>query len=180
MTITKENIQDVFKSKKVGIETMELKGYELIENLFCDNSGLGAEDEPALTQNQLMNKLTALVNEYGKVTTTITDEGQFQVYIGVFKKVGKSKGMRISNNVLKTTMGDVTAIRLYDTNVVVTDFDAGTITLDSGGFRTSTTKRIMNDFINPYYVSQKNFEWFVFDKANGKTIPFVDGMVLSL
>jgi len=57
------------------------KGWEIEEELFCDASGFGQEDEPALTVRQFVNKLDA-AHGYG-----ITDRGQFQLYIGVFTKV---------------------------------------------------------------------------------------------
>jgi len=89
MRITKDNINDVFKAKKASVETMELKGFELIKELFADNSGLGASDELALTRNQFIKEVEQLVTENGSLTAKITSEGQFQVYVGLFKKTGQ-------------------------------------------------------------------------------------------
>lgn len=50
------------------------------ERLFCDSSGIGAPEEPALTTDQLKLKL-----EVGKAYA-IVEEGQFQVYLGVFEE----------------------------------------------------------------------------------------------
>lgn len=58
------------------------KGWEKVDELFCDSSGMGAENEMALTYNQLIEKLEA-----GK-GYAITQAGQFQVYVGVFEKRG--------------------------------------------------------------------------------------------
>jgi len=63
------------------------RGWEKVEDLFCDSSGFGSESEPALTQGQLRDKVCeylALPDTYG---FAVTEAGQFQVYVGVFKKV---------------------------------------------------------------------------------------------
>lgn len=56
-------------------------GWELGEELFVDSSGFGREDEPALTIEQLLDKLQS-----GK-GYAITEVGQFQLYVGEFEKV---------------------------------------------------------------------------------------------
>lgn len=176
--ITANNIEDVFKSKRCSVDTMELKGYELIKEFFVDSSGWGCADEPAMLADRFVDELTKIVKEYNQVYTTITNAGQFQVYVGVFKRVGKSKCKRISTNVLEIKDGDTLTVRLYDTDIVKMTED--TITLDSGGFRTSTTKKWINQYITPAYdyVYQKNFEWFV--RRGDNDHPFEDGMVLPL
>lgn len=57
------------------------KGWSLVDTLFCDSSGMGSGSEPALTASQL---LEALEPGYGYA---IIAEGQFQVYIGKFRKL---------------------------------------------------------------------------------------------
>ena len=59
------------------------KGWELVDTLFCDSSGMGSESEPALTVHQLID---ALEPGFGYA---IIEEGQFQVYVGKFKKLEK-------------------------------------------------------------------------------------------
>lgn len=65
-----------------------------------------------------------------------------------------------------------TAVRYHWTDVVT--FDNNTITLDTGGYDTVTTKRRMNQasdtFGLGFGVYQKNFKWFV--EYKGKTIPY--------
>lgn len=58
-------------------------GWRKVDSLFCDASGFGAPDEPALTIPQLLEKL-----QVGK-GYAITECGQFQVYLGVFEREGK-------------------------------------------------------------------------------------------
>ena len=64
---------------------------------------------------------------------------------------------------------------------VVAKWTKDTITLNSDGYRTATTKTRMNQASNEYglgfYVSQKNHEWFVTYK--NETFDFVDGMTLK-
>ena len=158
MNINKSNIDNVFKSKTSSIETMELKGYKHIKTLFCDSSGLGYESEPALTKEQLIKELSNLLDIYNKLTVKILDIGQFQVYLGIFKKSGRPIAKIIGNNTLEYIKDDKRIIRLYDTNIIT--FDNNKIILNTGGFNTVTTKARINKFLNNGYVYQKNFEMY--------------------
>lgn len=72
------------------------------------------------------------------------------------------------------------SVRYHATNIVNVTED-GVITLNSGGYRTHTTKSRLNEiarlgqdgYDSVFTVHQSNFEWFV----NGD-IPFTDGMKL--
>ena len=65
--------------------------------------------------------------------------------------------------------------------VVVKHRTNGEIVLNSGGYRTATTKLAMNQASNQFKMGFRVFQdagdWFVTYK--GKTIPFYDEMVLS-
>ena len=71
-------------------------------------------------------------------------------------------------------------VRYHKTAIVKRD-NAGVITLNSGGWRTVTTKRKMNQashqFGLGYGVFQKDFDWYV--DFNGATVEFEDGMELK-
>ena len=73
----------------------------------------------------------------------------------------------------------LTAIRYHSTEVV--QFDGDIIYLNSGGWRSVTTKLRMNQASQQYglgySVYQRNFEWFV--DYNGETLKFADGMFLN-
>lgn len=56
------------------------KGWKLIEELFVDKSGWGSDSEPALSSGQFMAKVKEGLGY------ALIQEGQFQVYIGVFEK----------------------------------------------------------------------------------------------
>ncbi len=66
-------------------------------------------------------------------------------------------------------------------NTTVVQFNQDLIVLDSGEWRTATTKSRMNQtshqFNLGYRVYQENFDWFV--RFNGKTLEFRDGIELN-
>tara|TARA_R110000824_G_scaffold18816_1_gene73898 strand:- start:27 stop:287 length:261 start_codon:yes stop_codon:yes gene_type:complete len=75
------------------------------------------------------------------------------------------------------------SVYLHGTKIVTSKPRIGTfgelITLNSGGYRTATTKRRMNEVAKEYYnagfkVYQKNFDWYV-DTDKG-TLKFEDGI----
>jgi hypothetical protein len=69
---------------RYGSETPD--GYEEIDRLFVDKSGFGAPDEPALTFHQFVGKVRTLAAEHGTVYLALVEEGQFQVYVGVYRR----------------------------------------------------------------------------------------------
>lgn len=181
MRLTLSNMQDVYKSKQCSIETMQYKGYELIDNLFVDSSGFGQENEPAYTSSQFERELTRIIAENGgMVYATITGVGQFQVYVGLFKKSGVKRSRRIANNTLELLDddGNREAIRLHDTNILTWDHDY--IVLENGGYQTRTTKQRLNEYL-PYGVSisQKNFTWYVNDNRDNTTKEYQNGMRIA-
>ncbi|GAG03802.1 unnamed protein product, partial [marine sediment metagenome] len=70
-------------------------------------------------------------------------------------------------------------VRYWETDVV--SFNDRLIVLESGGYRTNTTKKRMNPVSDQYglryLVFQKNFDWFV--DFGGETVDFEDGMILD-
>ena len=64
------------------------------------------------------------------------------------------------------------SIELHGTKVVVFSPN-GLVKLNSGGYRTSTTKKRINQY-SPVKVYQKNFEWFLSDGT-----PFEDNILVS-
>ncbi len=57
------------------------KGWKQTKTFFVDNSGLGGQDEPALTFNQF---ISSVKKGYGYAIVSI---GQFQVYIAEFMQL---------------------------------------------------------------------------------------------
>jgi hypothetical protein len=56
-----------------------------LDTLFVDISGWGSPNEPALTQEQFFARLLALVAEHGTVLAALSEVGQFQGYVAVWK-----------------------------------------------------------------------------------------------
>jgi len=169
------------KSCKV-IGNGDIFGYELVNSYFVDNSGLGCYDEPALTFEKFLNKVRAGYY-YG-----IKEAGQFQVLIGEYKKltslelkikkevdgIVNSKKISKSCRIINYTNGDKT-IKLYTTDIL--QFKNNKIVLNSGGYKTVTTKTRMNDFLpDDVRVYQKENNWYI--DYNGKILEFFDGIEL--
>jgi hypothetical protein len=80
---------------------------------------------------------------------------------------------------VRTDSDGRTVVRYHQTDVVA--FDAESIRLNSGGWRTATTKLRMNQTANQFglgfSVYQHKFEWFVC--FGGMRLEYIDGMVLS-
>ena len=158
---------------------MELRGYELVENLFVDNSRMGADNEPALTVSQFEKRVAELLKEYGALIAKITSEGQFQVYVGLFRKIGISKTKKIGNNTYRIDMPDGYAIRLHDTNVLT--FQGDNVILNDGSYSTVTTKARMNEYLpDQYRIIQRNFHWYIFNSKTQKEVPYENGMTLKV
>lgn len=178
MKITLDNLQAVYKAEKCSVETMELKGYKLVEEMFVDSSGFGAEDEPALTTKHFDQKVKWLIEKEGTLQAKITNAGQFQVYVGFFKKVETPKMKQIAKNVYERYQGRTLIIRYHDTDIV--ELQPNKIILRNGGWQTSTTKKWINKYLpTGTFLYQKNFEWFI-QKDDNKTFPFEDGMTINL
>jgi hypothetical protein len=80
---------------------------------------------------------------------------------------------------VQTDEKGTTRVRYHQTDVV--SFSPKTITLNTGGWFTNTTRNRMNQaaqqFALGYSVYQKAFRWFV--EFNGKTVAF-DGEAVTL
>lgn len=65
-----------------NIGTYRPKGWRLVEELFVDKSGFGAEWEPAMTLRQFIQAVRKAGPGNGYA---IIEEGEFQVYVGHFE-----------------------------------------------------------------------------------------------
>ena len=76
-----EYIYDIDKVRNIpNIGDLRPEGYVLEKTYFVDSSGFGSEHEPALTFNQFLQVLRS--DRY----YAIIEAGQFQVYIGEFRR----------------------------------------------------------------------------------------------
>ena len=89
---------------------------------------------------------------------------------------------KVANNTRLTlyTNGDK-VLTLHNTDIIKWDFISGRVVLNSGTWRTTTTKRRINQYINAFTLTdfkvyQKSGVWFVY---NGREdIEFFDGIEL--
>jgi hypothetical protein len=58
---------------------------ERVDTLFVDSSGFGSDSEPALTMDQFKTRLQELLKEHGALDLAIEEQGQFQLYVAVWK-----------------------------------------------------------------------------------------------
>jgi hypothetical protein len=174
--------ENVFKCGKIEGEKTPL-GYKVTEVFFVDNSGCGTRGEMALVASDFLSKVK--IGRY----YAITGIGQFQVYVTEYKKIAGSrkalykelgilKSKLVKNNTRLTEYVDGRrTLRLHATDILTWKPD-GVIVLNSGGYRTHTTKERLNAFLPlGIRVYQKNYSWYV--RQDGKKdIDFVDGMEL--
>jgi hypothetical protein len=100
-----------------------------------------------------------------------------------------SQTQRVGSTATKvTTLDGETSVKYHDT--VVVRFRPGQVVLNSGGWRTATTKLRMNQAANEFglrfQVFQSKGEWFVTHELTelgrtvfSQTLNFQDGMVLD-
>ena len=86
------------------------------------------------------------------------------------------------NNTTLANRNGIRVLTLHSTEIVHHNPATGEVTLNSGGYRTATTKNRMNQYFNtrwlPLRVFQKGGEWFV--RATGIDLPFHDGMTVTV
>ena len=70
--------EGIFKCPDLG--NYKPRGWKKVQEFFVDSSGFGGKNEPALTINQFLKKVK---EGFGYA---ITQAGQFQVYIGEYKR----------------------------------------------------------------------------------------------
>ena len=89
------------------------------------------------------------------------------------------------NNTSAIHDGDTWMVRLHNTNIFkMVEEEAGrVITLNSGGWQTTTTKKRINEACRAIelkiVVYQEKHKWFVGVGPDGPSVPFYDGMVLQ-
>lgn len=89
------------------------------------------------------------------------------------------KPLKVGNNTFEYQVeGGDRVIRLHNTDIIVKMPD-GRIKLDTGGWRTVTTKARMND-LTPYQIRSDRGVWYVQGNVGGEVrkTPYYDGMVL--
>ena len=95
---------------------------------------------------------------------------QLDQYLGV-----KQERPALEPNTRIRRYGPVIAVLLHD-HKILTYYQSGEVELNSCGYRTVTTKRRMNQYLDGYYVTQQNFKWLVQNTYTSRV--FQDRMVI--
>lgn len=91
--------------------------------------------------------------------------------------LGDQSSLKIGNNTYLQKRGENIAVQLHSTDVITFEPD-GHMILDTGGYRTTTTKDRINRYTpSSISVYQEDYEWYV-DDASG-TREFVDEIVVE-
>ena len=73
-------------------------------------------------------------------------------------------------------------VRLRGTDILTINLDNRTVTLDSGGWSTKTTKKWMNEVMEmcsvPWRVYQHKNIWYVYNSITDENVRFYDGIEL--
>lgn len=83
----------------------------------------------------------------------------------------------IARNTFRYTREDETVIRLHATDVARV-LPSGAVVLNSGGYKTVTTKDRMNTVLKGYSLYQSKGLWYVRRYSDGKTVPYYDGIMV--
>lgn len=87
---------------------------------------------------------------------------------------------KYANNTYLERRGDDDIALLYHTTDVVTFKPNGDVVLNSGGWRTSTTKERINLALpNGYYLSQDKGVWYIVNRRNAESVVFADRITLK-
>jgi len=89
---------------------------------------------------------------------------------------------KIGNNTFEYTLNGTRVIRLHHTDIMTFN-DDGSVTLNSGGWTTPTTKDRMNNYMPPgWSIYQKSFIWYLqrLPYETGTTYIYADGMTLHM
>jgi hypothetical protein len=95
-------------------------------------------------------------------------------YYDVVERLGKRDRRKLENNTYLLNYGDYIGVRLHQTDVVHY-YPDGRIVLNSGGWRTMTTKDRISKF-SPVVLHSQSGNWFF--NHNDSTYRFVDGVTL--
>ncbi len=83
------------------------------------------------------------------------------------------------NTIRYTNTHGETVIRFHNTDVLVMH-DNGGFELNSGGYRTTTTKERINNYIpGGWGIYSDKGVWYLTNRTKGKTVPFDDGITVG-
>lgn len=116
------------------------------------------------------------------------EEGKY-IKVARFMEILKDRGIDINGAIYKRLSSKAMQVTtdkgvyIIYVNTIVFKMENGRITLNSGGWTTNTTKKWINYGLDLYYrkqyINQKNFAWFLNNRATGERVEFADNMQLA-
>jgi len=103
------------------------------------------------------------------------------LYSDLQAKLGNRAQRKIGNNTYLRSRGDDLIVRLHNTDILIAHHD-GFVTLNSGGYRTVTTKARISEYLQGtgYHVYQDKKVWYVKTGDGATVVPFEDGIALQV
>ena len=101
-------------------------------------------------------------------------------YQDLIEKLGNRSRRKLANNTYaERREGGAVTVKLHNTDIL-TYYANGHIKLDTGGWRTSTTKQRFNKFLDWWRVSQENFDWYIYPLgAYSERVEYFDKIVIT-
>ena len=91
----------------------------------------------------------------------------------------REAGKPLANHTRLYDCGEYYAIRLHETDIIRVDKRERCETLDSGGWRTVTTKARINEYSSCARVYQDDGIWYIVHKVSGARFVYADGVCLA-
>ncbi|MCJ7816980.1 MAG: hypothetical protein MUP55_03940 [Candidatus Aenigmarchaeota archaeon] len=103
---------------------------------------------------------------------------QIMESVGVPMEAIKSR-KKLANNTIEYVVGNERRIRLHHTDILI--FSPGRIKLNSGGWRTSTTRERIRNYLagTEFFLEQENHRWFVRSHDGKEASMFYDGITID-
>ena len=86
------------------------------------------------------------------------------------------------SNTMVRVSREVIEVFLHGNHIASVDTATNDLTLFDGGWQSVTTKSRLNalldEFVPSMGIFQKNWTWFLSDRLDGSTVPFISGMTV--
>ena len=128
---------------------------------------------------QRMNRESVVQSWAMKVFLFFKAQDTTSTYVDLLDTLKKRTTKKLLNHTyaVRRENGRI-AVRLHNTDVVTFDPN-GDVMIDTGGWKTVTTKSRMNQYLpHPLRVYARDFNWYVSCGDKASEVEFEDGMVL--
>jgi hypothetical protein len=157
--------------------------HSLVTSLLTARPTLQARKQSSNSSNSILSTLPT-----STLTSTTSPHLQWNSAMRKIEKqmlraIHHGNNWRLDNT--EVIHSDLTIqVRLHGHLIAWIGHKSRTLTIDSCGWQTNTTKSrlnvILNEFASRYYISQRNFEWFLNDRVAHTSKSFESPTVLDL